>query len=71
MIATDFTRDGCTLGSRFIDYTTLKRHYVCNECGGQIVHKFNATGDRAECSQCGEQDFISQRQYDRECVEAW
>jgi len=71
MIATSFTRIGCTLGKRIISYTSLKQHYVCNECGGQIVVGFDDTGDWAKCSGCSGQDFISARQFDQECVEAW
>lgn len=71
MIATAFTRHNCTLGSKVVTYTGLSRWYVCNECGGRIVHKFDAGDDWAECADCGGRDFISERQFDREVVEAW
>jgi len=71
MIATSFTRHTCKLSERIITYTTLRQWYVCNECGGQIVHGFDDTGDWAKCADCGSRDFISESSFTREVVEAW
>lgn len=71
MIAATFTRTGCTLGAKFVTYATLRRWYVCNECGGRITTGFDDANNWAKCGTCGAVDFIHERQYDREVVEAF
>ena len=62
MKATNLTRYGCTLGGRYITYDRLTRYYVCNECGGKIVHSFLGA-DRVFCGECGGLDFVSETAY--------
>lgn len=66
----DFTRDGCVVGARFVDYPHLTEWYVCRECGGDIVHGFERVGDFtrdwARCSTCGGEDFMSLYYYEKQ-----
>ena len=68
-----FDRRGCIVGAKYVTYTTLKQWYVCRNCGGTVVRKIrridDVTTDWAECGTCDCRDFISQRRYDRQCVE--
>jgi hypothetical protein len=70
----DFTRRGCTVGARFVSYAHLTAWYVCRECGGGITHGFRRIGDFtldfARCSECGSEDFISLRYYERQLLDA-
>jgi len=69
----DFTRTGCTIGTRLVTYAQLTRYYVCNECGGAIVHHIarqnGQTVDWAECGNCHGRDFVSARFYDKQVKE--
>lgn len=69
----DFTRHGCTVGARLITYSHLEKWFVCNECGGGIVHHIRGvngqTVDWAECANCGGRDFVSLRRYEHQLAE--
>ena len=69
----DFTRYGCTVGARLVTYSQLEDYYVCNECGGNIVHHIkrveDQTIDYAECADCGGRDFVSTRRFERQLAE--
>jgi len=65
-LATDITRDGCTLGHKVITYATLSRDYRCNDCGGCIALKWSDDEKwYPECAKCGGRDFIHQAQAER------
>lgn len=70
MQATDHTRYDCLVGAKRIKYTVLTHRYVCNECGGRIVTRYN-DGYYACCGVCGAQDFISEYKYSQQAAEAW
>lgn len=70
MRAENFTRYGCDVGDKFHTYDTLTREWVCNQCGGRIVEKFNIEAEWVECGRCGAQDFIHETQAARERAEA-
>jgi len=55
-------RYGCTLGGRRITYGKL-RHYVCDECGGAVTHRFTQEGDSVACARCGSAEIISESRY--------
>ena len=68
MIATNLTRHGCTCGRRKLSYTQVHRLYVCDECGGAVVHGFTATDDGkttdyVRCGACGGEELISEYRY--------
>ena len=69
----DFTRTGCTVGARIVTYQQLEQHYVCDTCGGAIVHRMARENDQAvdwaECGRCKARGFVSQRLYDLQCRE--
>ena len=58
-----FSREGCVVGARLVTYEQLQEQYVCNECGGRVVHKMawsESAGrsiDYAECAECGARDL--------------
>jgi len=68
----DFTRDGCTVGARLVTYAQLEEHYVCNDCGGKVIHQgrwseeHQVSVDWAECAICKGRDFISAGHYERQ-----
>jgi hypothetical protein len=68
--ATDFDRNSCILGRRTVPYSKLQRHYVCNDCGGRILIRYD-DGYYACCGVCGGQDFVSESTFTRQIVEAW
>jgi DNA-directed RNA polymerase subunit RPC12/RpoP len=70
MLANDFTRDDCQLGHRRVSYDTLRREYVCNECGGRLVVKFTRDGNLIECGRCGSRDFVHQYEIARQKSDA-
>jgi len=69
----DFTRHGCTVGARLVTYNQLEEWFVCNKCGGSIVHHIkrveNQTVDFAACGQCGSRDFVSLRRYEHQLAD--
>lgn len=71
----DFTRDGCTVGARLVTYRQLENDYVCNDCGGRVVTRAQWDERRqesiyfAQCAECGAEDFVSARQYDKQCAD--
>lgn len=69
----DFTRHGCTVGARLVTYRQLEEYYICNDCGGNIVHiiqRVNGeTMDFARCADCGGRDFVSERRFESQLVE--
>lgn len=69
----DFTRTGCTVGARLVTYQQLEKDYVCNACGGAIVHRMarkdDQTVDWAECGSCKARDFVSARRYELQAKE--
>lgn len=69
MIATDFTRDDCQLGTKRVTYRQLVARYVCNECGGKIVIRY-LDGYYPCCGVCAGQDFVSESAYRRQESEA-
>ena len=69
MKATDLGRYGCTLNGRRITYGSL-RHYVCNDCGGGVTHRF-APVDSVACARCGGEDIISERRYLEQISDGW
>jgi len=76
MNATNCDRYGCTIGGQQITYDKL-RHYVCDECGGQVTHSFTwdesteATIDRVACAACGCVEIVSERRYLEQISEGW
>ena len=70
MKATDFTRDDCIVGRRRVQYKTLSRFYLCNECGCGIVIRY-ADGYYAICGNCGGQDFVSDTTFTQQTIDAW
>ena len=68
MKVTDADRYGCTMGGRRIKYSQL-RWYVCNDCGGQPVHRF-IDGDEVLCGACGGTEFIHERAYMEQEIDA-
>lgn len=71
MKATDFTRDDCQLGKRRISYARLERDYRCNDCGGRIVTRWSEEeGWYPSCRSCDGQDFIHEREAQRQRLEA-
>ena len=73
MEATDLDRYGLTVGGRRITYDGLK-HYLCNDCGGCIVHKFRWNGettvDEVCCGICGGTDIVHEATFQRQVTEA-
>jgi len=69
----DFTRTGCTVGARLVTYEQLTKGYVCNICGGAIVHKIarenGETVDWAECGHCHKRDFVREWLYEKQVAE--
>ena len=68
MNATHLTRYGCTIGTRTHTYTQVHRLYVCDDCGGAVVHGFTATDagetvDYVRCGACGGEELISEYRY--------
>jgi len=70
VIATDFTRDDCLVGTKRRTYATLKREWCCADCGGRIIGKWHDGDWRVACGRCGGLDFIHEAQMDRQRVEA-
>jgi len=69
--ATDFTRNDCQLGHKRISYARLERDYRCNDCGGRVVTRWSEEeGWYPSCRSCGGQDFIHEREYQRQKWEA-
>lgn len=69
MKATDFTRNDCAVGSKRITYAKLKREYRCNACGGRLVVR-PGEGWHITCAHCNGQDFIHEREIQRQRGEA-
>ena len=76
MKPTNLNRNGFTLNGRHHTYGDLRR-YVCNECGGGVVHKaaWNEAEDRSEdkvaCARCGCEDIISESKYLEQIADGW
>jgi len=70
MKAKNCVRDGCTVNGKQITYQTLCARYVCNECGGAIVHGF-ARDDFVHCGRCGCDEIVSERRYLEQIAEGW
>jgi hypothetical protein len=70
MKATGFTRNDCILGARRIPYKVLQRYYVCNECGGRIITRYD-DGYYVCCGVCGVQDFVSEATFTKQTIDAW
>jgi len=76
MRATDCDRYGFTLNGTRHTYGDL-RHYVCNECGGAMMHlmPWNAEEERNEdrvgCAACGCEEMISERRYLEQETDGW
>ena len=76
MKATNLTRYGFNLGARTLAYSALN-HYVCNECGGAMTHRFTrdaeteTTVDSVACPSCGCEDMISEHQYLGQISDGW
>ena len=69
MIARFFDREGCIVGLKFRTYTTLETWWLCNWCGGRIVHHFSADRDWACCADCESENFIPQWLFDKQVAE--
>jgi hypothetical protein len=69
MIARFFDRQGCIVGLKFRTYSTLEQWYVCNWCGGQIVHYFTQDRDYAHCADCQSENFIPLWLFEKQVVE--
>ena len=69
------TRYGATIKGKFVKRDTLLRHYVCNKCGGSILHTFEwdqerqQTVDVLRCGKCGGDDIIRESEYERQVSE--
>jgi hypothetical protein len=70
MIATDFTRTDCQLGTKRVTFAALQREYRCNECEGRVVVKATDGGYCPECGICGGQDFVHEYEIERQRHEA-
>lgn len=66
MIAHHFGRNGCGVGLKWRTYATLERWYLCNWCGGRIVHRFTQDRDYAHCADCHSENFIPQWLFDHQ-----
>jgi len=72
MIPDTVTRYGATIKGKFIKRADLLRHYVCNTCGGPILHTFRwdteqqRTVDVLHCGKCGGADIIRESEYERQ-----
>lgn len=62
MLASDFRRDDCLVGTRRLRYDRLRREYVCSVCGGRLVNKMVNGIYCIACGRCGGQDFIHEYQ---------
>jgi len=70
MLATDFARDDCLVGTKRRTYATLKREWCCGDCGGRIIGKWISGAWGVACGRCGGLDFIHEAQMDRQRAEA-
>jgi len=71
MLASDFTRDDCLVGSNRRTYATLRREWRCADCGGRIVTKWLPGIEyHATCGRCGSFDFIHENELMRQQAEA-
>jgi len=76
--ATDFTHDDYQLGDRRVTYATLKREYVCEECGGRLGVYYSLSLDlnydpdawAIRCGRCHSQRFIHERRWQAQKTEA-
>ncbi len=69
-VARDFDRHGCVVNGKRYSYATLAREWICNDCGGRLVKKFDNDRDWIECGRCGSQDIIHTYEYRRQHHEA-
>jgi len=60
MLASDFKRNDCLVGSKRVSYEKLQREYRCNDCGGRLTLKFKSSWCIL-CAACGSNDFIHER----------
>jgi len=70
MKAENCDRYGCTIAGRRVKYSAL-RHYVCDECGGAITHRFTQESDSVACAACGSENLISESRYLQQISEGW
>ena len=72
MIPDTVTRYGATIKGRLVKREALLGHYVCNSCGGPILHTFQwdtqrqQTVDVVRCGKCGGNDIIRESEYERQ-----
>lgn len=69
MMAHHFGRTGCGVGLKWRTYAALNRWYLCNWCGGQIVHRFTQDRDEAFCADCRSENFIPEWLFDKQIAE--
>jgi hypothetical protein len=77
VIAHSFDRYGCQVGKRPVTYQNLSQKWVCDKCGGRIVHRItwdesqDKSIDFAECADCEGRDFIRESQFERQVSEGY
>jgi len=75
MKATDLDRYGCTIGSRQVKYSDLRR-YVCDACGGAVVHciawdeEKERSVDVVHCGRCSCEEIILESTYMKQIHDA-
>lgn len=68
--ASDFARHDCLVGNKRRTYATLVRDWLCDDCGGRLVKKFDSDRDWIECGRCGSKDIIHRNEAQRQHHEA-
>lgn len=74
MKAENCTRYGFEINGQPKRYGDL-RHYVCNQCGGNVTHSFVRVDgqqvDRVACPRCGCEEFVTERTYQQQISDGW
>ena len=76
MKPSNLTRYTFDLNQRTFPYAHLS-NYVCDECGGAIVHRFiwdedtETTVDSIACGRCGCEEIISEHRYLEQISDGW
>jgi len=71
-IPTVINRYGATVGGQFYKTAVLLRHWVCADCGGELVHSIEYDRERRsiddviKCARCGGHDISREETHDAE-----
>lgn len=70
MKAENLTRYGAEVAGVLYSYEHILRTFICDKCGGGLIHRFDQEGDEVVCGVCGSHEIVSETRYDQQVSDA-